>query len=401
MSDAPIFHIDPAEFHADPYPALAQMQAETPVAFVPELGATLFTRRDDIYAQEKRIDVFSSVQPQGLMTQLMGQNMMRRDGDAHQRERRATFPAFSPRTVRDHWLEQFRRAATRILDELAPRGRGDLVKDYAMPLSGEALRTITGLNSMKPQEMDSTSQGMIDGIANYAGDARTEARCRQATALIDAHIDRMLPEKRSQADLSLLSVQIEAGLPEDSIRANIKLAISGGQNEPRDAIAGAAWALLTHPGQLARIHNGEATWQQAFEEYARWIAPIGMSPREVARTDMVNGVTFEPGDRVFFMFGIANHDPAHFSAPEKFDVARDTRAALSFGAGPHFCAGAAASRALIAEVALPMLFSRLPGLRLAGPVKFEGWAFRGPRSVPAEWNAIQWKISWKHGAGTG
>ena len=99
MSDAPILHIDPAEFHADPYPALAQMQAETPVAFVPELGATLFTRRDDIYAQEKRIDVFSSVQPQGLMTQLMGQNMMRRDGDAHQRERRATFPAFSPRTA--------------------------------------------------------------------------------------------------------------------------------------------------------------------------------------------------------------------------------------------------------------------------------------------------------------
>ena len=37
----------------------------------------------------------------------------------------------------------------------------------------------------------------------------------------------------------------------EQIKANIKLAISGGQNEPRDVIAGMVWALLTHPDQLA------------------------------------------------------------------------------------------------------------------------------------------------------
>ncbi len=387
MSDAPVIQIDPVAFHADPYPVLSRMQAETPVAFVPELGATLFTRRDDIFEQEKRVDVFSSDQPDGLMTRLMGQNMMRKDGKAHQAERRDTFPAFSPRTVRDQWLRQFRLAAQDILERLAPTGAADLVADYALLLSGEALRIITGLSSMSALEMDRASQGMIDGIANYANDPDTEARCRAATALIDDHITRMIPEKKANPDLSLLSVQLQADMPEDSLRANIKLAISGGQNEPRDAIAGTVWALLQNPDQLQQIRDGKATWQQAFEEYARWMAPIGMSPRQVRRADTVNGVTFDIGDRVFFMYGIANRDPAHFHNPDRFDMSNDARKALSFGAGPHFCAGAAASRALICEVALPQLFEQLPGLECSGPVRFEGWAFRGPVSLPVGWDS--------------
>ena len=96
MPDAPLFSIDLAEFNNDPYPALAKMRESTPIAYVPELDAKLITRRDDIFDLEKQIDIFSSDQPEGLMTQLMGQNMMRKDGDAHQRERRAIFPTLSP-----------------------------------------------------------------------------------------------------------------------------------------------------------------------------------------------------------------------------------------------------------------------------------------------------------------
>jgi cytochrome P450 len=93
-----------------------------------------------------------------------------------------------------------------------------------------------------------------------------------------------------------------------------------------------------------------------------------------------------PGQRVFLMFGSANRDEDVFDQPDRFDPWRDTSAAIPFGAGPHFCAGAAASKALIAGVALPMLFDRLPGLRLAGDAPFGGWAFRGPLSVPVAWD---------------
>jgi cytochrome P450 len=113
-----------------------------------------------------------------------------------------------------------------------------------------------------------------------------------------------------------------------------------------------------------------------------------MSPRRIARDTEIDGVSLKEDERFFFMFGSGNRDEDVFENADEFRIARDLSQTISFGAGPHFCAGAWASRALIAEVALPRLFARLPGLRLAdeAEVEFRGWAFRGPLSVPVTWN---------------
>jgi cytochrome P450 len=389
MSTAPHFPIDVQDFWRDPYPALARMRREAPIAFVPQLGSTLLTRRDDIFVSEKRIDVFSSDQPAGLMTKLMGHNMMRKDGDAHMAERAIFFPAVSPKAVRAHWRAEFQAHADRILDGLNGSGRADLLAEFALPLSGECLKSVTGLTNIRYHEMDAWSQGMIDGIANYTGDPAIEACCNAATAGIDAAIDDMLPVVRKVPNHSLLSVMIHGGMPEANVRHNIKLTISGGQNEPRKAIAGTIWALLTHPEQFALVRAGKVSWLQVFEEFARWISPIGMSPRRIAKAASVNGVDFAPEDRVFLMFGSANRDEAHFADADRFDLTRDTAKSIAFGAGPHFCAGAAASRAMIADVALPSVFARLKGLRLdeREGVRIGGWAFRGLFNLPVTWEA--------------
>ena len=81
------------------------------------------------------------------------------------------------------------------------------------------------------------------------------------------------------------------------------------------------------------------------------------------------------------MFGAANRDPAVFAAPEGYNIDRDMGPAIPFGSGPHFCAGAAVSRVLIAEVALPQLFKAFTDLEIVGQVNWGGWAFRGPLSV--------------------
>ena len=62
--------------------------------------------------------------------------------------------------------------------------------------------------------------------------------------------------------------------------------------------------------------------------------------------------------------------------------------AIVFGAGPHFCAGAAAAGSMVVDVALPTAFSRLRGLRLddAAEVRIGGWAFRGLLTLPVEWD---------------
>ncbi|MGY3585244.1 cytochrome P450 [Bradyrhizobium sp. USDA 4341] len=389
MSTAPHFDIDVPAFWQDPYPTLARMRKEAPIAFVPQLGSTLLCNRDDIFISEKQIDVFSSHQPEGLMNRLMGHNMMRKDGDAHMNERKAIFPAVSPKTVRSHWTAQFAGHATRILDEFTPDGVVDFVQAFALPFSAECLKSITGLTNMRFQDMNAWSQGMIDGIANYTGDPAIEARCHAATSGIDAAIDDMVPRLRKTPDLSLLGVLLQTDMPMESVRANIKLAISGGQNEPRDAIAGTVWALLTHPDQLALATSGAIPWLQVFEEYARWISPIGMSPRRIAKPWTIRDVAFETNERVFLMFGSANRDEKHFDRPDAFDVRRDASKSIAFGAGPHFCAGAWASRAMVADVALPAIFDRLNNLRLIAdkPPRIGGWAFRGLLDLPVTWDA--------------
>jgi cytochrome P450 len=177
MSTAPRVDIDLDQFGRDPYPTLARLRAEHPIAFVPQLGSTLITRRDDISACEKNVAVFSSHQPQGLMNRLMGHNMMRKDGAAHLAERKTIFPTISPKTAAGHWRGLFQRHANRIVDGLPPAASTDFCPAFALPFSAECLKSVTGLTNMRYQDMDAWSQAMIDGIANYAGDPAVDARC--------------------------------------------------------------------------------------------------------------------------------------------------------------------------------------------------------------------------------
>lgn len=384
MREPPRFEIDLAAFHDDPYPDYSRMRREAPICFVPQLRSVLLTRRDDIFACEKNIEVFSSHQPAGLMNQLMGLNLMRKDGEAHLIERRAMFQTMSPRTVVGHWKAEFATHAGRLLDVLDTRDRVDLHAAFALPFAAQCLKSLTGLTNLRFEDMDAWSQAMIAGIANYTGDPAVEARCHDATAGIDAAIDDMLPIVRKHPNPSLLSVLHDSGMPEPSIRANLKLAISGGQNEPRHVILGAIWALLTHPAQRSKVMCGDLSYGQIFDEYVRWMSPIGMSPRRIARAHDYAGITFTPESRVFLMFASANRDEAHFVLPDNFDATRGNVQAIPFGAGPHFCAGAAAARSMIADVALPLLFQRLPGITLdpTVPVRVSGWAFRGLQNLP-------------------
>jgi len=372
------FNIDYDEFSKDPYPVLSQLRDTAPISFVPQLNAILMSKHEDIFICEKNISIFSSIQPDGLMTRLMGQNMMRKDGEEHKKERHIIFPTVSPKTTQNVWKQKFIDHTKEILDSLAYQQKIDLVNEFAKPVSAEALKIITGLTNMTWQEMDRVSQGMIDGCANYSQNKQVEENCHNCTASIDFHIQDRL-EQDLGSDPSLLSVFKAKNVTFETISANVKLAISGGQNEPRDAIAGTIATLLQNPNQLEKIFNGEFDWLKAFEEYARWMSPIGMSPRRIAKDFLYKDFNFFENDRVFLMFGSANRDEEIFENAEKFKLDRNLARAISFGAGPHFCAGAWISKTLIAEVAIPMIFEKFPNIKLLSGVEYFGWAFRGPK----------------------
>ena len=372
------FNINYSDFTNNPYPVFAELRNSAPISFVPELDAILLTKHSDIFICEKNISVFSSVQPDGLMTKLMGQNMMRKDGEDHKAERRTIFPTVSPKTTQKVWKQKFIDHTKSILESLSDQDLIDVVNEFAKPVSAQALKSVTGLTNMTWQEMDRVSQGMIDGCANYIRDSSVEKNCYDCTRSIDNHIQERM-EQGLGSDPSLLSVFASVNEKFETISANIKLAISGGQNEPRDAIAGTIATLLKNRQQLKKILDGEFNWLKAFEEYARWMSPIGMSPRRIAKDFCYKDFEFSENDRVFLMFGSANRDEDIFEKPNEFRLDRDVTQSISFGAGPHFCAGAWISKTLIAEVAIPMFFEKFPKIELQSEVEYSGWAFRGPK----------------------
>lgn len=381
--------IDFSQLARDPYPIFARLRASNPVAWVPEAGHFFVTRYDDIVHIERNPHIFRASESRSLVHQVMGHSFMRKDDEEHLCERKIVAPSFTPAAAKRVWSEKFKLIANDLLDGLADKGEADLFKDFATPVAARSLCEVTGLTNVAWQDIARWSQALMDAVQNYASDPELARLGREASDGIDAAIDDMMSVRRGDPDKSLLSMMIAGDMPLHSMRANLKVIIGGGQNEPRDANAGLIWALLSNPDQLSAVMADPSLWTRSFEEYVRWISPIGMYPRTVGEHTELNGVALRPGDRLFLLVGSANRDEAHFEQPDTFNLRREKKPHLAFGSGPHFCAGAWVARAQVADIAVPMLFARLKGLRLdeRAPVRCGGWAFRGPLNLPCRWDA--------------
>jgi cytochrome P450 len=121
---------------------------------------------------------------------------------------------------------------------------------------------------------------------------------------------------------------------------------------------------MEHPDQLELLRRDPALIKPAIEEILRFESPAKI----VGRTNLIDrqlgGQTIHPGQRVLVLLGAANRDPAQFPDPERFDITRAAAPHLAFGAGPHFCLGAALSRAEAQET-LRQLLPLLTGWQLA------------------------------------
>ena len=82
------------------------------------------------------------------------------------------------------------------------------------------------------------------------------------------------------------------------------------------------------------------------------------------RSSRADGIVLKPGDQIGLLLGMAQSRSHARSPPEHFSPDRADQKNVSFGAGIHFCIGAPLAR-LELQVALKVLFDRLPNLRLA------------------------------------
>jgi cytochrome P450 len=375
----------------DPYPIFKRIRDTAPAVFVPAANLTLVTRFDDIARIERDPATYSSVNPASLVNKVMGPTFMRKDGAEHTAGRKAVEPAFRPGTIKEHWVPRFAEICERLINSLCEAGEADLFPALAAPMASLSLMEMIGFKEMPWQTLALWSQSLIDGAGNYAADAEIERRAMEAGAGIDAAIEAVLEHHRAHRNASILSAMVHADppMPIDEIRANIKVIIGGGLNEPRDAILTLTLGLLANPAQKESVLAKPELWPTAFEEAVRWISPIGMYPRRVARDAELSGVALAEGVQIGLCVGAANRDDRRFADPDRFDIFRPKQSHLAFGAGPHFCAGTWVSRQTVGRIVVPMLFERLGNLRLCedAPPLIRGWVFRGPVSLPVRWDA--------------
>ena len=368
----------------DPYPLYRQMRAERPVLRVKALGRTLLTKAADTKYVKDTPTLFSSDDPNTPMKRAFrAHTLMRKDGDAHQAERMAMAPAFSPKVIQQTWIPKYQEIAEEYVSRL-PRGEVvDLFPLLAAPYAARGLAVLLGIDEATDDEMIRWSQTLIDGAGNFGWLPEPFEKSDSANDEMDALFASLHDRHISDPNDSAFSVMLRAEnpIPVSQMYSNIKIAIGGGINEPRDALCTILYGLLTNPDQLAEVRkNGD--WVKAFEEGIRWVAPIQVSSRLVTEDTTIRGFDIPKGDTVMTIQASACRDEEIYGDGESYDVYRDPAPHQAFGNGPHFCQGTHVARRAVAHVMLPLLFDRFPNMELAGDVIWSGFGFRGPLNLP-------------------
>ncbi|MGP3980022.1 cytochrome P450 family protein [Streptomyces sp. KR80] len=412
--------LDPADeaFARDPYPHYAALRSEGPATRV-ELANGTHAWLVTGYAQTRAVlsdPRFSNVPPQSAgrpkadspaqrARACLARHMLNSDAPDHTRLRRLTAAAFTPRRV-DALRPRIEKLTAGLVQDLAARlerdGSADLVDAFAFPLPVLVIGEVLGV----PESDRGDLREWTYRVGSPA-DALEEGEVDEAWTRLYGYFTALIADKRRAPGEDLFSALVhdatEGGLDDGELLAMAFLLLFAGYETTMNLLASAVLLLLTHPEELAAAERDPSRWPAVVEEALRHASPLeGTTWRRTTEdVDLGAGTVVPAGASVLAVLAAANRDPCHFAEPDAFRPGRyapegpgdraaspsHRRAAahVAFGHGPHFCVGSRLAR-LEAEIALPMLFAALPGLRLAArPEELPyrpGLLVRGPRRLP-------------------
>ncbi|MFG3497011.1 cytochrome P450 [Streptomyces sp. NPDC047928] len=383
------------DFIADPYPSYAKLRESGPVHEVRGAeGDAFWLIVGYAEARAALADARLSKSPSTLgLTMLdeavIGPNLLVLDPPDHTRLRKLVAREFTARRV-EALRPRIRRVTDDLIDAMAPAGRADLVDALAFPLP---ITVICELLGVPVADRDAFRAWSTEIVAPTGAEAE-----RDAVYGLAAYLDGLIEDKRCAGpadDLlsALLRTRAEDGdrLSAAELRAMAYLLLIAGHETTVNLISNGVRALLTHPDQLAALRADFGLLDGAVEEMLRYDGPVETSTFRFTREPVAVGDTVIPaGSAVLVGTGAADHDPARFPDPERFDIRRDTGGHLAFGHGLHFCLGAPLAR-LEGRIAIRAVLERFPALALdhdpgEGPLAWlPGLLMRGTRRLPVRW----------------
>jgi len=396
--------LDPhdSRFFQNPCEAYAFLHADGGPFFWEEVGVWCFGGFDDVnrLLRDRR---FGRQNPAGIpdgrggdadrahlanFDAIEANSMLELEPPVHTRLRTLVNRAFVSRQV-ERLRPRVEALANELIDRFTANGPVDLLPAFAAPLPITIIAEMLGVPvGMGPQLLDWSH----DMVAMYVpGRSReTEDKADRAAAEFSGFLREFVAERQQNPGDDLLSLLISAKedgkkLSEDELVSSVVLLLNAGHEATVHQAGNAVRSILAAGGDPRRFFATAETGAATVEECLRYDAPLHMFTRYAYESiDLPAGASVAPGEQVGLLLGMANRDPAAFAEAQKFWPERPDQKNVSFGAGIHFCIGAPLAR-LELQVALKVLFERLPKLKLAEEPRFrDSWHFHGLERLVCE-----------------
>ena len=392
-----------AEVLADPYPTYAELQRTRPVYWADELHGWVVTGYDDVYGalrdhgrfSSDRIDrlLGSRVPPEALkiiapFVALASRWMWMVDPPDHTRVRRTFNHGFTPRAVR-RLRPLVEETVGDLLDAVADRGSMDLIADFAYPLPATVLADVYGIPRADAPLLKEWSDAMKVFIGGTPDLAAMAGPAADSMREMMAYFTAVIADRRGNPRDDLVSALVHADeaepLDPDSLCANLVLVLAASYATTQDMIGNGMLGLLRQRAEWQRLQDEPALLPGAIDEVLRYDGPVQLTHRVATEDIDLHGTRIAQGDLVYLMRAAANRDPHRFPDPDRIDVGRQDTGHVAFGAGIHYCIGAALAR-VEGVATLQALLRRMPAIELdpAAPAAYraDSLQFRGLRTLP-------------------
>ncbi len=262
------------------------------------------------------------------------------------------------------------QAIVRAQLDLLPAGGFDVVADYAMPIPIAVMGRVLGVDTTDTTRFRALSEAIQLIFEREPTEAQLRENKAAAIAILE-YFDDAVAERRARPrdDLvsDLIAEQTATGaLTDAEIRVNCLNLLLGGNLTTADLIANGVNLLQRHPAELAKLRADPSLIGSAVEEILRYEPAVEGAQRVASRNLTLGGCPVRAHQVAAVMSPAANRDPAAFTDPHRFDIARREAPHITFGAGAHICIGAPLAR-LEAREAIWALVERFPNLALADP----------------------------------
>ncbi|MDQ0133606.1 unspecific monooxygenase [Neorhizobium galegae] len=306
----------------------------------------------------------------------------------HTRLRTLVNRAFVSRHI-ERLRPEIAELAERLIDGLEGQGETELLSSFADIVPVTMIARMIGIPDEMGPQLLKWSHAYVGMYMFKRTEADEHAADRAAKEFAD-YVKGLITERRREPREDLLTHMIHTEhkgqyLTDDELVSTTIVLLNAGHEATVHQIGNSVRVILESGIPPADLFRDEAATERTVEETLRICAPVHIFQRWALEDVRIDGLDFKHGDKVSLILAAANLDPKKFSDPLAFRPDRQEVPNLSFGAGIHFCIGAPLAR-LELNTVLPILFRRLPGMRIAQtPVVKDVYHFHGLERLDLAW----------------